>query len=802
MAVEVQDSPELQEIQDSLDSLKFGFPESDFGKMEEDFSWEVSILWDEMRESIEAKDKVKPTPTTCELLRNSETYNKLLNIISSNPEKFKNLKRDDWSELLTPEDKLEYIFEKIRDNIVLFMTNKLWKSKNVERVINNTIAPALERNLMELLKEQWNKTNRDMLTWIHEISWDSIQNLLDGIQWFSNNFSSSYNQFSKWMNAVDYLSVHNWVLRDPDKSKVLSNPLEFQKYMNDNRFGANGFSPYAVIPDNIFKIDENQNFEFWISSQEEKEILESIWDIKVVDNPETTALIANMLNKPEKFLWSTAKLQNQANHLLDWIHSANSVTKMFWIDILSDISKFLEKKNIVYKIFDFVCKLIWITWWIEWIVKKRRMERLNFTAEKDDNISQIFKRYKELAWEKVELNITDENSCKTALNDFAVTDLKYPATTKWDYLRDSMVENMDLSLISPAIVSQAIEQNILPKGNEYLKEETITVKWKQEKKFTIIPTWFTLEDKKKLAQYHLNNMKAHLGEYNKNGLRDFYGNISSTEDIALCITASLYADKNDVIEGIKAKVFLPDNYQSVRSNWTVENPENSEDLSNTLSELTPDKQSKCQDLVEKSKTPNDIDYLNDETYADAYKDYLHSIEWDLWLPTYSLECVCFQESGWKLYEWNRIIWSNKWALGLFQFVPRTANFYMNSSKLEEKYWKTFNSRDEFLKDPLATAWAAWIMLSEHMHKYNYNFQSSLACYNRWIGNYRETFGNKSLTSPSDLNKLFKASPETGKYVENICKDILKHNSVPSSNIFANLEQYSWTKGNGTRSSMA
>jgi hypothetical protein len=31
---------------------------------------------------------------------------------------------------------------------------------------------------------------------------------------------------------------------------------------------------------------------------------------------------------------------------------------------------------------------------------------------------------------------------------------------------------------------------------------------------------------------------------------------------------------------------------------------------------------------------------------------------------------------------------------------------MKNSKLSEKYGKTFNSKDEFLKDPLATAWAA------------------------------------------------------------------------------------------------
>jgi hypothetical protein len=35
--------------------------------------------------------------------------------------------------------------------------------------------------------------------------------------------------------------------------------------MNDARFSANNFSPYANISDNIFKIDENNTFEFGIS---------------------------------------------------------------------------------------------------------------------------------------------------------------------------------------------------------------------------------------------------------------------------------------------------------------------------------------------------------------------------------------------------------------------------------------------------------------------------------------------------------------------------------------------------------
>jgi hypothetical protein len=42
-------------------------------------------------------------------------------------------------------------------------------------------------------------------------------------------------------------------------------------------------------------------------------------------------------------------------------------------------------------------------------------------------------------------------------------------------------------------------------------------------------------------------MKTHL-ESNFDNLKDFYANIKSTDDIVLCITASLYADKDDIIE--------------------------------------------------------------------------------------------------------------------------------------------------------------------------------------------------------------------------------------------------------------
>ena len=655
---------DLQSLKTKLESLKTAI---------QSFKWEV----------VNLQNEKAPTPTTYELLKDSDTTKRLLTIISSNPDKFNKIP---WE---SAEVKLEYIFSKIRNSIVLFMKNKLWDSENTEKIINNTIAPAFERSLMELLRDQWNEANVNMLKRMDKISFEGFNELVKWVSKFAKKASWSYNKFSQWMNAVDYLSVHNGILRQPNKSEVLSNPLKFQEYMNDDRFASNAFSPYASISDNIFKIDENQTFEFGLSLQEKHKVLSEIWNIQVVNNPKTTALIAGMLDKPEKFFKATEWLQKTANSLLDSVSSLNSVTKIFWVDILWEITKTPEKRGFLFKIIDFVCKLIWITWWLEWIVKKWRMDRMNLTDEKNENISQIFKKYKESAWENISLNITDENSCKTALNDFAVTDPQNNSSTKWDYLRDSIAENMNVSLISPAIVQQAIKQQII--WWDCINREIITVNWKQQEKFIIDSNKFTPDTKKALAHYHLANMKNHLESYNQNDLKDFYTNVHSTEDVALCITASLYADKNDVIEWVKAKVFLPENYGSVRTDGTVED---SSSCNINLPELSTTEKAEMQNLVEQSKVPNTINYLNNSTY----KKYLNIIENDLNLPRYALECVCKQESRWNLYSWNKILNLRNWAKKGIYNHRITCDFYR--WKMPKKLWISpkFRIFDEISKE--------------------------------------------------------------------------------------------------------
>ena len=655
----------------------------DINEFKQSIRWEASDLQKEIRGAVDKQNEKNKTPTTCELLKNSETYNRLLNIISSNPKEFKNLTWD------TAEKKLEYIFEKIRNSIILFMKNKLWDSENIDKVIDNTIAPAFEWSLMELLRDQWNETNVGMLQWIDEISrkgnmfLSGFHRLLNWVSDFSKKATWSYNKFSQWVNAVDYLSVHNWVLHNPNKSEVLSNPLEFQKYMNDGRFAAEWFSPYTSISDNIFKIDENQNFEFGISMKDsnnlssweksdEEIILEKIWNIQVVNNPRTTSLIVKMLDKPEQFLEKTQWLQKTANAFLNWVNSLNSVTKTFWVDILWEITKTPEKRSFLYKIMDFVCKLIWITWGLEWIVKKWRLDRMNLTDDKNENISQIFKKYKELAWENVNLNITDENSCKTALNDFAVTDPEKASTTKWDFLRDSIFKSMNISLVSPTVVQQIL-------WDSYLKKET-TEKW--ETKISINePEKLTDADKLKLAHGHLTIMKSHLEKYKDNDLSEFYTNIHSTEDLALCITASLYVDKDDVIEWVKAKVFLPENYGSVRSDWTVvDNPWNAW-RENLDSDESPDKQIVNEQWIyDKAK-----EYWITDNRQIAYV--LSTIKWECWFKNQK-EIWWENKDYWRVDSTTWKAYYGRW------FIQLTHKYnYEKYTQIIRNSWKDFKDND-------------------------------------------------------------------------------------------------------------
>ena len=149
-----------------------------------------------------------------------------------------------------------------------------------------------------------------------------------------------------------------------------------------------------------------------------------------------------------------------------------------------------------------------------------------------------------------------------------------------------------------------------------------------------------------MAHNHLVNMKAYLEVYKdeKRGidLSDFYKNITSTEDIALCITASLYADRNDVIDWVKASVFLPENYGSFHSDWTVDEKEENPWRENLDSVESSDKQIVTEQRVYDKAVENWITDNRQIAYV------LSTVKW---------------ESGFKnqpeIWRWE---WKRYWAI--------------------------------------------------------------------------------------------------------------------------------------------
>jgi len=541
----------LNDIQTLIEKIK-ELNDEDLQSLKEKINSTLNLT-KETRWDVESLAQTRElTPTTYELLKDSETCNRLRDIIAQNPNEFKTVP---WE---TAEKKLEYIFQKIRKDVVLLLKNKLWESASFDKIINNTIAPALERNLMELLRDQWNEANVWMLNQMDKISWDSLNKLLKWVSKFAKA-TTSFQQFDCWMNALDYLSIQKDVLYTAEKSEILTNPLKFQEFLRNPIFASEDFSPFTSISPSQRKtllwIDYSQNFEFWINLLDKQKILQEVWHIQVAPNPKTTALIAWMLDKPEQFLDKAPELQKSVNVALDMIDNVNWVTKNFWVNILDEVSKAPAERWFLYKILDFVCKLLWFSWGLEWIVKKRRLDRMKLDENKVVSINDIMHDYQDKSGDNHQITISDQNSCLATLNEFRLTDPKETSTTRWDFLRDSMMENVNLESLSPVLVQSTLWDSFLE------RQEYTDKNWKKQSKIVVKTSMIDEEQKQILIQKHITNMTQYLAKYSD--LSNFYKDIHTIDDLAVCMTTSLYCNQNDVIEWIKAQVFMPENYRKL-----------------------------------------------------------------------------------------------------------------------------------------------------------------------------------------------------------------------------------------------
>lgn len=634
-----------------------------------------------LKASIEQQNMVHEVPTTYEMLKDSKTSSALLEIIRNNSTEFKNVPWD------TPEAKLECIFKGVRENIVQLLNNKFWHLKIGTEVINKTMAPAIEWSLMQMLRKQWNEANGNMLKWLNQISVDKLWKFFRGVKGFaeSTDTGGMFQKFDAWINALDFLSVNNSALQNPKRSEVLTNPIKFQKYLDDMRFSSPNFSPYSSLSiedyNQLLWIKET-DLNYWITDEEKNILLnheiEWIWNIKVAPNSRTTSLIVNLLDKSKAFLKNTQWLQNSANNLLDWVNSFNKISKIFWVDLIWEVSKTPEKRWLLFKILDFICKLIGITWWLEWIVKNWRMDRLELSPDKNANISTILVEYKNLMKEENKtVSITDKNSCHSVLNEFVLHDMKEQSESRWDKLRDSIIDKIDINLISPKVVQQCL-------WNDYIKTEIVNKDWKQKRQAVVDVSKIDESKKQYLVQKHMSNMLQHLSNYDS--LEDFYSTISTIDDLSLSIVASFYADKNDVIEWVKARVLLPSNY------WVMSG--DSADISDSAKITNPTNgrnRLDSQEFWEKSHVTEQyiydkaVQYWITDKRQVAYV--LSTVSWECWFKN-------IKEIGWENRDYGKVdteTWKAYYGRWFLQLTHK--DNYAKYTEIIRSSWLDFKDND-------------------------------------------------------------------------------------------------------------
>ena len=203
----------------------------------------------------------------------------------------------------------------------------------------------------------------------------------------------------------------------------------------------------------------------------------------------------------------------------------------------------------------------------------------------------------------------------------------------------------------------------------------------------------------------------------------------------------------------------------IESPWTSgsENDESSVDDraggSQRVSYETDYNQSHIDDLHTNYSSHKEKKYLNDQEYM----NYLNSLEVAYWLPKFLLRSVMKRESQWELYKNGSIIWSNKWAKWLFQFMPDTATEWAG------KLWWWVTQKD-IQESPKYAALAAARMLKNigEVEGGWFDMYKALISYNFWPRNYNEIFGVQKPYDKSKFDELKrKSNGETSQYITDI-----------------------------------
>ena len=516
----------------------------------------------DIHESILEKEVI-----TYNLLENTELKKTMTEILSN--EEFN--KYPELKDKEKPEQRMEIIFRKINRVIWKFYERKFnikeWESR--PEYLNDIIIPSTEWFLMDLLKNAGNETNIWFLWKISELNLNNIWNLIMDVKSFSEKFTLPYKYAKSLINISDFISLpkNRWALQK------LNNPYEFyEKVFNHVENGVNfweqDFSTETKWQSDSEKININDIKwdRFWLTcmqsqnqTQEElnqsleewkKRIIDNIWNIKMVNNPNTIKKILWVLDKSDWFMQSTQKMWNDLLDKVDWFWNvADALESVIWIDIREEV----KDLPLIWWMINFVLWILWFSWGIEWVERARKRRKV------DDQLDETKKEYISKTYEEyVKNKNVDDNTWKTVIANYKL------------WLDDNCVNKfaIDINLVRTKIIEKIEENNSLINLSTLAavtwNEFTETVKEGDKSYIKLKENEFTDDKKEEFVDKYIVTILQNYKNTKK------LEKIEDADTMAFIMISWITVDKKTIMNWVEAEAILPSEFyenEVTQNNW-------------------------------------------------------------------------------------------------------------------------------------------------------------------------------------------------------------------------------------------
>lgn len=483
-----------------------------------------------------------PLKTYIEVVKGTPLEQKLIKILShpdfDNEKEYPDLKGK------TPEKRLEYVFQKINTAIVRFYARKfdIELADPLPSWLYQTLVPATEVFLMDMLKENKQENNINFLAQLWSLKIDGLFEAFQWVKTFSEKFTLPYQKGKKLMKILDFLSLP----KNRSDLKKLNNPYDFyQKVMNSK-----------IWENENLKLENIHLNQFWLFSQDEKDkfsgelekIRSEIWSIQVVDSPETVKKVLSLVGKSDAILEKTDKLSAE---LLDTMDSFKSVDETLQKTLGFNIFSQITSSPFMKWVADFFLNLLGFSGGLEGLERRWRKRNIDreVDVQKKEFINQTFEAYLEKKTNP-DLEQTkkffSENGIEVEEQDLPKFILDY------SLLETQIIDNLNhVWKINPQLLQSLSGDGF--NGADFVEEE----KNSQGKTVLKVKSDFlsSEENKRAFSKLYLPKMLNSLAQN-----EDYLKTVKNTDDIAFMLVSGVVLEETNLIEWFRLGSIIPEDF--------------------------------------------------------------------------------------------------------------------------------------------------------------------------------------------------------------------------------------------------